>query len=91
MGLNFIAYSEDIHDLFMANQPHEMLTFPRVEGHEMPCLLHDMAMEFFMGVSALFHRIVPSSGADLRYDYARIFKQLNVRVHSIELEQEGYS
>ena len=36
MGLNFIAYSEDIHGLFMANQPHEMLTFPRVEGHEMP-------------------------------------------------------
>ena len=36
MGLNFIAYSEDIHDLFMANQlePHETLTFPRVEGHE---------------------------------------------------------
>ena len=27
----------------------------------MPCLPHDMAMEFFMGVSALFHRIVPSS------------------------------
>ena len=46
MGLNFIAYSEDIHDLFMANQPHEMLTFPRVEGHEMPCLPHDMAMKF---------------------------------------------
>ena len=61
MGLNFIAYSEDIHDLFMANQPHEMLMFPRVEGHEMPCLPHDMAMEFFMGVSALFYRIVPSS------------------------------
>ena len=38
MGLNFIAYSEDIHDLFMANQPHKMLTFPRVEDHEMPCL-----------------------------------------------------
>ena len=67
MGLNFIAYSEDIHDLFMANQPHEMLTFPRVEGHEMPCLPHDMAMEFFMGVSALFHRIniVPSSDSEL--------------------------
>ena len=45
----------------MANQPHEMLRFPRVEGHEMPCLPHDMAIEYFMGVSALFHRIVPSS------------------------------
>ena len=68
MGLNFIAYSEDIDDLFMANQPHEMLMFPRVEGHEMPCLPHDMAMEFFMGVSALFHRIniVPSSDSELR-------------------------
>ena len=48
----------------MANQlePHETLTFPRVEGHENA---HDiaitliLAMEYFVGVSALFHRIVP--------------------------------
>ena len=58
MGLNFITYSEDIHDLFMANQPREMLTFPRVEGHEMPCLPHDIyGNEILMGVSAQFHRI----------------------------------
>ena len=56
MGLNFIAYSKDIYDLFMANQPHEMSTFPRVEGHEMPCLPHDFSWEFtfqhyFIGLS----------------------------------------
>ena len=52
----------------MANQPHEMLTFPRVKGHEMPCLPHDMAMEFFMEVSALFHRIhVPIASSDVMH------------------------
>ena len=38
-----------------------MLTFPRIEGHEMPSLPHDKPMEYFMGVSVLFHKTVTSS------------------------------
>lgn len=48
--------------LVMANKSHEMLTFPAVEGHAKCCLPHDMAMNYFMGVSVLFHRIVPAVG-----------------------------